>query len=162
MKTSSPRFALSLPIMFAAIAVAAGLTTQPPADQRPVGGKAAAMLTEARSHLEAREFDKALGVLEKAKRAERDDPDILTAYGLALRGSGRLDEARESFHAVLKLRTGSHMARRLLGEVYLDLASEQLASLRTAGPVAKEDAAALLAACVALPEKVQPAPPTKK
>ena len=126
----------------------------PEADGAAKGGKGAARYAAGAALVEKGEFAKALKEFEEARRLERSDADILAMQALCLRKLGRFEEAREGYHAALKVRAKFPEARENLGETYLQLAKEQLEILSAYGADGKAEAAQLSEAIKALAAEV--------
>jgi len=80
-------------------------------------------------------YVKALGKLQEAYKADRNNPDILNYLGFTLRKTGKLKEAEKFYLAGLKIKPDHNGINEYLGELYvntgrMDLAKERLAILK--------------------------------
>jgi tetratricopeptide (TPR) repeat protein len=137
-----------------ALAAAPAPTPAAPPSEKPgtpaPGGKAADLFKQGKELADAKKFTEALMVFEKAKSTQKDDPDVLNMLAFCLRKTGKLQEARETYHAALKLRPRFPEAREYLGENYLQLAMEQLTILRSYGQEGEAEAKELAEAIAQL------------
>jgi len=133
---------------------AAGALT-PPETGSAKGGKGAARYAAGAALVAKGEFAKALKEFDEAKRLERSDADIFAMQALCMRKLGRFEEAREGYHAALKVRAKFPEARENLGEAYLQLAREQFEILRSYGDEGKAGATELAAAMRVLAAEIE-------
>jgi Flp pilus assembly protein TadD len=74
---------------------------------------------EAKKAIQAQEWTKAIGLLDKAVSAHPDSADAQNYLGYAYRKSGKLDEAFKHYNEALKLNPGHKPAHEYIGEAYL-------------------------------------------
>ena len=80
-------------------------------------------------------YIKALGKLQEAYKADKNNPDILNYLGFTLRKTGKLKEAEKFYLAGLKIKPDHNGINEYLGELYvntgrMDLAKERLKILK--------------------------------
>ncbi len=80
-------------------------------------------------------YVKALGKLQEAYKADKNNPDILNYLGFTLRKTGKLKEAEKFYLAGLKIKPDHNGINEYLGELYvntgrMDLAKERLKILK--------------------------------
>ncbi len=94
--------------------------------------------------VEAADYEDAIRILEKLRRKEPDDPDVLNLLGYAHRKLGRLEPALELYLDALVIDPRHLGANEYLGELYLEtgqleMAEERLAELAAACPSGCEE-----------------------
>ena len=74
---------------------------------------------EAQQALQAEDWNRAIGLLEKAAAASPDSADVQNFLGYAQRKAGNLDAAFKHYQSALKLNPQHKPAHEYIGEAYL-------------------------------------------
>ena len=120
----------------------AAATDGPASGWTAAGAPALAKPSEYRHALKAikaKRYDKAIGLLLKAKAKSPNDADILYELAVTYRQSGEMDKALDCFNQALAINPDHRPARAHLGELYLKegklaQAQRQLAELERICP----------------------------
>lgn len=123
-----------------------------------VGNDSNVLLSQARSQIDAQQFDAALATLSQVVQIEPRNADALNLLGFASRKTGALDRAAGYYEAALKIEPDHFGALEYQGELFLmtdrpDLAQGNLDRLaQICAPCAEhDDLAAAIAAQAAMP-----------
>ena len=142
----NPSGRLAIPAVFllcAASAFAAGSGSKsetPEASKDP----AIQLYEEGLKKVEAKDWNGALSLFERAHQAKKKDPEILNMLAFTQRKTGQLDEAFTNYAKVLQMRPEFPQAREYLAEAHLQAAMEQMKILREYGSDAQAEVALLL------------------
>jgi tetratricopeptide (TPR) repeat protein len=88
---------------------------------------------------DAGEFEKALGIFEKAHEMDPKNPDVLNMLAYTQRKNGKIDQAIENYHRALELRPKFPEAREYLGEAYIQAALREIKTLESYGDEADHE-----------------------
>lgn len=126
---------------FVALALLAGTPALAAGTKKPkdAGEDAMALYEKGKQASDAGEFEKALGIFEKAYEMEQENPDILNMLAYTQRKNGQIDQAIENYHRALKLRPKFPEAREYLGEAYIQAALREIDTLKSYGEEADHE-----------------------
>ena len=121
-----------------ALFIASETTVDAAGGSRPTGGRSGG--SDVAEHYErgiaavkAEDYRKALKHFEKARKADRKNPDVLNMLGYTQRKLGKLKDAFKSYEEALKRRKRFPQAREYLAEAHLQAALMQLQILESYG-----------------------------
>lgn len=99
------------------------------------GPRPSADLAKARTLIEQKDWNAAIGELERQARRDRTDADVQNLLGYSLRNAGQVDKAFKAYDNALRLDPSHKGAHEYIGVAYLlakqpEKANEHLAKLK--------------------------------